>query len=70
MTLEELFYKECTPEGKNNYALSGQAKVILALCKAIDELKASEQMCKADLSYADEVLHHEMFLDGAGYEGE
>jgi len=43
MTLEEEFYKEVTPEGRNNYVLSGQAKVLLSLCKAIDELRAAEQ---------------------------
>ena len=32
--------------------------------------EAAQQMRGADSSYADEVLHHEMFLDGAGYEGE
>jgi len=43
MTLEEEFYKEVTPEGRNNYVLSGQAKVLLSLCKAIDELRTAEQ---------------------------
>ena len=43
MSLEEQFYKEIMPEGKNNYVLSGQAKILLMLCKAIDELKATEQ---------------------------
>jgi len=43
MTLEEEFYKKVTPEGRNNYVLSGQAKVLLSLCKAIDELRAAEQ---------------------------
>ena len=40
MTLEEEFYKEVTPEGCNNYVLSGQAKVLLSLCKAVDDLRA------------------------------
>jgi hypothetical protein len=49
MTLEELFYREVMPEGKNNYVLSGQAKVLLALCKVIDELKAAEQSVQPTL---------------------
>lgn len=48
MTLEEQFYKEVTPEGKNNYVLTGQAKVLLLICKAIDELKTTKQITQTD----------------------
>ena len=51
MSLEEQFYKEVTPEGKNNYLLSGQAKILLLLCKAVDELKAAQQSARVDDAY-------------------
>ena len=38
--LENEFYKLITPEGKQNYILEGQAKMLLLLCQAVDKLIA------------------------------
>jgi hypothetical protein len=46
MTLEDQFYKIITPEGKQNYVIDGQAKIILLLCQEIDRLNAiKEPLC-------------------------
>jgi len=47
--LENEFYKLITPEGKQNYILEGQAKMLLLLCQAVDKLIAHSH---ADLSSA------------------
>jgi len=41
--LENEFYKLVTPEGKQNYMLEGQAKMLLLLCQAVDKLIAAQQ---------------------------
>jgi len=38
--LENEFYKLITPEGRQNYILEDQAKMLLLLCQAVDKLIA------------------------------
>ena len=62
---EHYHFSVGTGAGKSLHTFTPLERKLVSLI-----LQAAQQMRGADSSYADEVLHHEMFLDGAGYEGE